>query len=56
MLSAGAVHTVVLENPDAADEPQEFCNRLAIALQAELSTLTRRPLQALLTARGVPWA
>lgn len=56
MLVSGAVHTVVLENPDAADEPQEFCHRLSLALQAELSTLTRRPLQALLTARGVPWA
>jgi len=56
MLRAGAIHTVVLENPDAADEPVEFCRRLSLALQAELSTLTRRPLQALLTARGVPWA
>lgn len=56
MLQAGAIHTVVLENPDAADEPTEFCERLSLALQAELSTLTRRPLQALLTARGVPWA
>ncbi|WP_106848394.1 carboxyl transferase domain-containing protein [Blastococcus sp. Marseille-P5729] len=56
MLQAGAIHTVVLENPDAADEPNEFCERLSEALQAELSNLTRRPLQALLTARGVPWA
>ncbi|WP_153503237.1 carboxyl transferase domain-containing protein [Cumulibacter manganitolerans] len=56
MLAAGAIHTVVLENPDAADEPVAFCNRLSQALQAELSSLTRRPLQALLTARGVPWA
>lgn len=56
LLTAGAVHTVVLEDPDAADEPTAFCQRLSQALQAELSTLTRRPLQALLTARGVPWA
>ena len=56
MLAEGFVDTVVLENPDAADEPEEFCRRLALALQAELSALTRRPLQSLLTARGVPWA
>ncbi|GAB3303975.1 carboxyl transferase domain-containing protein [Epidermidibacterium keratini] len=56
MLAAGTIDTVVLENPDAADEPTDFCNRLSLALQAELSNLTRRPLQALLTARGVPWA
>ncbi len=56
LLEAGIVHTVVLENPDAADEPVEFCQRLSQTLQFELTRLERIPMQSLLTARGVPWA
>lgn len=56
LVEAGIVNTVVLENPDAADEPVEFCQRLSQTLQVELTRLERIPLQSLLTARGVPWA
>jgi len=56
LLEAGVVHTVVLESPDAADEPVEFCQRVSQTLQFELTRLGRIPMQSLLTARGVPWA
>lgn len=56
LVAAGVVNLVVLEQPDAAQEPVKFCRRLSLSLQFELARLERVPLQSLLTARGVPWA
>ena len=45
LLRSGIVDVVVPEHPDAADEAQEFCTRLSVAIAAELHAL-----------RGVPAA
>ncbi len=37
----GIVDLVVAEHPDAADEPDEFCRRVGLALEWELLTLAR---------------
>jgi len=41
LLRAGIVDRVVPEEPDAADEPEEFCRRMGRALQHELVNLLR---------------
>ena len=41
LLRAGVVDRVVPEEPDAADEPEEFCRRMGRALQHELVNLLR---------------
>lgn len=43
LLAAGIVDVVVPEYPDAADEPEEFCQRLADAVTDALLYLRRRP-------------
>ena len=40
--SAGIVDRIVAERPDAADEPEEFCARLADVLRFELAALMQR--------------
>jgi len=40
--SAGIVDRIVAERPDAADEPEEFCSRLADVLRFELAALMQR--------------
>ena len=42
LLRAGIVDRVVSERPDAADEPEEFCARLADVLRYELAALMQR--------------
>ncbi|HET7735457.1 MAG TPA: carboxyl transferase domain-containing protein [Nocardioidaceae bacterium] len=37
--AAGIVDRIVAENPDAADEPEEFCRRVGDVLRSELSAL-----------------
>jgi acetyl-CoA carboxylase carboxyl transferase subunit beta len=37
--AAGIVDRIVVEKPDAADEPEEFCRRVGDVLRYELSTL-----------------
>lgn len=39
----GVVDLLVAENPDAAEEPAEFCGRVGRAIARELTQLTRRP-------------
>ncbi|GAB3569405.1 carboxyl transferase domain-containing protein [Spelaeicoccus albus] len=43
LLRDGVVDHVVAERPDAAEEPVEFCRRLAAMLQYEIVTLLRQP-------------
>ncbi|KAA0916931.1 carboxyl transferase domain-containing protein [Dietzia sp. ANT_WB102] len=43
LLSAGIVDVVVPEKPDAADEPDAFCDRMADAVAAALVDVRRRP-------------
>ncbi len=42
LLRAGIVDRIVAERPDAADEPEEFCARLAEVLRYELAALMQR--------------
>jgi acyl-CoA carboxylase subunit beta len=42
LLRAGIVDRIVAERPDAADEPEEFCARLAQVLRYELAALMQR--------------
>jgi acetyl-CoA carboxylase alpha subunit len=39
---AGIVDRIVAERPDAADEPEAFCARLAEVLRFELAALMQR--------------
>ncbi|MGH3366618.1 MAG: carboxyl transferase domain-containing protein, partial [Nocardioidaceae bacterium] len=43
LLRAGIVDRIVPENPDAADEPEEFCRRVGEVLRQELAVLLARP-------------
>jgi acetyl-CoA carboxylase alpha subunit len=43
LLEAGIVDVVVPERPDAADEPEAFCDRLADAVASALVEVRRRP-------------
>ena len=43
LLGAGIVDVVVPERPDAADEPDPFCDRMADAVAAALLEVRRRP-------------
>jgi acetyl-CoA carboxylase carboxyl transferase subunit beta len=43
LLGAGIVDVVVPERPDAADEPDSFCDRMADAVAAALLEVRRRP-------------
>lgn len=49
--SAGIVDRVVLERPDAADEPEAFCQRLGEVLQYELAQLWGRDRSRLVASR-----
>ena len=49
---AGAVDHVVPEQPDAADEPEEFCRRVGAAVESEVLALARVPSAERLAARA----
>ncbi len=51
LLASGIVDLVVSEHPDAADEPAEFCTRMAVAIAAELYALRGIPDPERMTAR-----
>lgn len=51
LLAAGIVDRVVPERPDAADEPEAFCARMAHVLRYELSKLLAMDPQRRLAAR-----
>lgn len=39
LLAAGIVDRVIGERPDAADEPEDFCRRVGLVLESELTRL-----------------
>ncbi|GAA1755808.1 carboxyl transferase domain-containing protein [Nostocoides vanveenii] len=51
LLADGIVDRVVAEHPDAADEPAEFCRRMAQAIAGELTRLTQMRAASRLAAR-----
>ena len=51
MRAAGIVDRIVVERPDAADEPEEFCARLGAVLRYELAELWQRDRESLVGAR-----
>ena len=51
LLRAGVVDRVVVERPDAADEPEPFCRRVGQVVQAELVRLLEREPGERLDAR-----
>jgi len=51
LLAAGIVDRVVLEQPDAADEPEAFCARMGQVLQHELVQLLQAPAPERYAAR-----
>ena len=50
--AAGIVDRIVGENPDAADEPKEFCERLGAVLRYELAQLLQRDRATLVPHRS----
>ncbi|HET7356345.1 MAG TPA: carboxyl transferase domain-containing protein [Nocardioidaceae bacterium] len=53
---AGIVDRIVAEQPDAADEPEEFCARLGAVLRYELAELLRRDSGDLLATRAARYS
>ena len=51
LLSSGIVDLVVPERPDAADEPEAFCDRMGQVLRYELARLRRADLTDLIARR-----
>lgn len=51
LLRAGIVDRIVPEYPDAADEPEAFCHRLAGVIEVELEELLAMPADQRLEAR-----
>ena len=51
LLADGIVDRIVAEHPDAADEPEEFCQRMSQSIQHELVTLARMDRAERLQAR-----
>jgi acetyl-CoA carboxylase carboxyl transferase subunit beta len=51
MRDAGIVDRIVVEKPDAADEPEQFCARLGAVLRYELAELSRRDRSTLVANR-----
>ena len=51
LLRTGIVDRIVVERPDAADEPVNFLGRMGAVLEYELASLYRRPLDEVLDAR-----
>ena len=55
LLADGVVDRIVAEHPDAAEEPQEYCTRMAHAIRHELAELAALEPAARLTARHDRW-
>ena len=51
MRASGIVDRIVVEKPDAADEPEEFCARLGDVLRYELAELWQRDRSTLVATR-----
>ena len=52
---AGFVDRIVAEHPDAADEPEAYCLRVAYAIRHELGELSVMEPHARLAARHARW-
>ena len=52
MRDAGIVDRIVVEKPDAAEEPEEFCARLGDVLRYELAELLHRERSTLVAERA----
>ena len=55
LLEAGIVDRIVAEHPDAAQEPEAYCRRMAQAIRHELSELVALEPQDRLAARHERW-
>lgn len=55
LLAAGIVDRVVAEHPDAADEPEDFCRRVARTVRHQLAELAVMDEQERLAARHDRW-
>ncbi len=55
LLADGVVDRIVAEHPDAAEEPQAYCTRMAHAIRHELAELAALEPTARLTARHDRW-
>ncbi len=55
LLAAGIVDRVVAEHPDAADEPEAFCRRIAQTVRHELADLARMDGATRRAARQARW-
>jgi acyl-CoA carboxylase subunit beta len=55
LLAAGIVDRIVAEHPDAADEPEAYCRRVAHAIRHELGELSALEPTARLAARHARW-
>jgi acetyl-CoA carboxylase carboxyl transferase subunit beta len=55
LLEAGIVDRIVAEHPDAADEPEAYCLRVAHAIRHELGELSVMEPRARLAARHARW-
>lgn len=55
LLEAGIVDRIVAEHPDAAQEPEAYCRRMAQAIRHELGDLVALPPHERLEARHVRW-
>jgi acetyl-CoA carboxylase carboxyl transferase subunit beta len=51
LMKAGIVDRIVVERPDAADEPEAFCARLGAVLRYELAVLLRRDRATIVAER-----
>ena len=51
LLADGIVDRIVPEHPDAASEPEAFCQRMTEAIHQELDALWRAPAEVRLAAR-----
>ncbi|MEI2809762.1 MAG: carboxyl transferase domain-containing protein [Nocardioides sp.] len=55
LLEDGIIDRIVAEHPDAADEPEEFCRRMATAIRHSLGELSRVPPASRLARRHQRW-
>lgn len=55
LLEAGIVDRIVAEHPDAAQEPEAYCRRMAQAIRHELGDLVVLPPETRLQARHARW-
>jgi acetyl-CoA carboxylase carboxyl transferase subunit beta len=55
LLAAGIVDRIVAEHPDAAEEPEDYCRRVAHHIRHELGELSALERAERLAARRARW-